>query len=103
MASITAGVGFAVIDVRLTLLTGVAGAAVTLVATHCVVAQSAIATRAFYTLIDVNFTCLALPAFWADTGEALIVVRLLTLSSVLTGQRATGVQHILTCFTCVGE
>lgn len=40
-----------------------------------------------------------LPSFRADAGEALVVLRLLTYSTVLTGSGAAGRQQDLTVFT----
>lgn len=51
---------FAVISVCLTPLASVAWLALTLVASHGVMANSAIAAWALHTFIDINLTCLTL-------------------------------------------
>lgn len=65
--------------------------------------KSAIAAWALHTFIDVNLTCLALPSFRADAGEALVVFRLLTHSTVFAGSGAAGGQQGLTVFTSVRQ
>lgn len=77
--------------------------ALALVATHHVETNSTVATWALNTFVDVNLTCLTLPSFRADAGEALVVFRLLTYSTIFTGSGATRCQQDLTVFTSVGQ
>lgn len=66
-------------------------------------ADGTIAAWALHTFVDINLTCLTLPSFRADAGEALVVFSLLTYSTVLTGPGAAGRQQGLTVFTSVGQ
>lgn len=89
-ASVAAGVGLAVINVGFTVASGEAWFAAAAVTAHGVLAGCSIETRILHTLFDVHLTRLALPSFWTFTGEALIVLRLLTHSSMFAGFRAAG-------------
>lgn len=66
-------------------------------------ANCTIAAWALHTFVDINLTCLTLPSFRADAGEALVVFSLFTYSSVFTGSGAAGRQQGLTVFTSVGQ
>lgn len=96
-------VGSAVIDVTLTVATRVAGLAEAAVAAIGVLAGGTMATRAFHTLIDVDLAGLTLPACGTDTGEALVVLRLLAYPTVFAGAGGTWGQHHLTCGSCIGQ
>lgn len=101
--SVTAGVWFAVVSVGLTLLAGVTWLALALVAPHGVMAHSTVAARALHTFVDIYLTCLTLPSFGADAGEALVIFRLFTNTPVFTGSGAAGRQQGLTVITSVGQ
>lgn len=101
--TITAGIWFAVISVCLTLLASVTRLALALVATHSVVANSPIAAWTLHTFVDIDLTCLTLPSFRADAGEALVVFSFLTYSTIFTGFGAAGCQQYLTVFTSVRQ
>lgn len=91
-ATITAGIWFAVIDVCLTLLARVTRLALALVTSHGVEAKGAIAAWALHAFVDIDLACLTLPSFRADAGEALIIFRLLTYSTIFTWPGTAGGQ-----------
>lgn len=66
-------------------------------------ANSTIAAGALHTFININLTCLTLPSLRADAGEALVVFRLLTNSTVFAGSGTAGRQQRLTVLTSVGQ
>lgn len=101
--AVTAGIWFAVISVSFTLLTGVTWLALALIAAHSVMTNGTISAWALDTFIDINFTCLTLPSFGADAGEALVVLCLLTYATIFTGSGAAGCQQGLTVLTSVGK
>lgn len=65
--------------------------------------ESTITAWVLHTLIDVNFTCLTLPSFRADTGEALIVFSFFTDTTIFAWSGAAWCQQDLTVITSVWE
>lgn len=98
-----AGIWQTVVNVRLAVSAGVTGFTVAFVASVSVLAQSTVSARVFHTFIDVNLTGLPLPSHRTYAGEAFIVFRLLTSSSILTWADTTRCQNVFTCFPSIGE
>lgn len=64
-------------------------------------AESTVAAWILHTLVNVNFTCLTLPSFGADAGEALIIISFFTYSPIFTRSWVTWRKQDFTVVTSV--
>lgn len=64
-------------------------------------AESTVAAWILHTLVDINFTCLTLPSFRANAGEALIIFSFFTYSTIFARSWTTRSQQDFTVVTSV--
>lgn len=63
--------------------------------------ESTVAAWILHTLVYVNFTCLTLPSFRANAGEALIIFSFFTYSTIFARSRTAWSQQDFTVVTSV--